>query len=574
MSSAIEGILTLIGGTGLFLYAITRFGDGVQKLAGEKIKIILESQFRKPAPNILTGIGMAAALQNNFLTQGMISSLVKAGLMGLLPAIWILLGTNLGMTLTAHLMALNIGIVLYLLLLIGYLFSIFKRRNWHSLGQVIFYLALMYLGFSMLHQSWVDIAGEPATAPFLRELILNPWLGFLLGLFVTFILRCSTTTVVITQGLVGVELALAFPVFLNGAAALIIGACVGRSLHNIFSGGLDRFTTTKRPALLLFGFNLLMGMIWLIFLPDAVQAVMVISKQAGFYFIWFATKVLQWPVSFKSDYWFNVWQLAMVYSLFNLSLILFGYLTSGIISRFNLKFFMKGRIGANDRTYLDRRALQNPTLALILASHEISQMAAFTQEMLRSARLAFVKGQMHLLNSVRRDETIVDELQEQITFYLSALLSQNSLTEAQSHRLAGLLHVVSDVERVGDHANNIAALAEKKYQEQLPFSEWALNEIELFFGKVMDLYAKAGQSLRENNVEMARQIENREENIDKLEEELRFNHILRLNQGKCWPGSGVIYVEMLNNLLRVAAHSANIAFVVAKEGEINGRSQK
>jgi Na+/phosphate symporter len=211
--------------------------------------------------------------------------------------------------------------------------------------------------------------------------------------------------------------------------------------------------------------------------------------------------------------------------------------------------------------------LQSPALALILASHEINQMAVITQEMLKSARLAFLKGQVHLLDNVYRDEVVVDDLQEQITFYLSALLSQNSLTEAQSRRLAGLLHVVSDIERVGDHANSIANLADKKNQEQLPFSEIAINEIELFCGKAIDLYHKACQALRENNLEVAKQTESRESNIDKLEEELRQNHIHRLNQGKCWPGSGVVYVEMLSNLQRIAAHSANIAAVVIEEGE-------
>ncbi|HYH04244.1 MAG TPA: PhoU domain-containing protein, partial [Bacillota bacterium] len=132
---------------------------------------------------------------------------------------------------------------------------------------------------------------------------------------------------------------------------------------------------------------------------------------------------------------------------------------------------------------------------------------------------------------------------------------------------AGMLHIVTDIERVGDHAYNIAHLAEKKHQEQLQFSELALNEIELMFGKATDVYNKACLAFSEDNLELAKQIINREDSIDKLEEELRQNHIHRLNQGKCWPGSGVVYVEMLSNLQRISAHSANIVSAIVEEGE-------
>ena len=258
----------------------------------------------------------------------------------------------------------------------------------------------------------------------------------------------------------------------------------------------------------------------------------------------------------------------MAHTIFNLSVVVLWVPITITAFKLGLPLFADHtKLTANESSYLDRRALHSPALALILASHEINQMAALTMEMLKASRLAFSRGQLHLLTNVDRDETITDDYQEQITFYLSALLSQNSLTEAQSHRLAGLLHIVSDIERVGDHAYSIARLAEKKHQEQLPFSELALNEIELFFNKSIDLYTKTIQVLKEDDLELAKQILGREENFDKLEDELRQNHINRLNLGKCWPGSGVVYVELLSNLLRVSAHSASIASTVLEEGE-------
>lgn len=564
-----EGLLTLIGAFGLFLYAIFRFGDGVQKMAGERIRAILETQARGPASSVFTGIGMAAALQSNFLTYGMISGLVNAGLLGLLPALWIMMGVNLGMTITTQLMAINLGVFTFVLLFGGYLLYFYgKKRNLHYLGQTILSLALMYLAFSIFHQSFQTLTAQPTARLFVASLFLKPWTGFLLGLSLAAILRSSNTVVVLTEGIIGVELAFYSPDFLSGAVAIIIGANVGASIINTLIG-FDRLPTAKKTNWFHLAFNLTTALIWLMLLPFTCNGVHWISQHIYLCFQWFGTAVLQWRPApdFVNSRWFNIWQLAMAHSLFNLSVIILWFPFTVLASR--IKFFVlpeKAKVGSNGTTYLDRRALQSPALALILATHEINQMSLISLEMLKSARLAFLKGQVHLLDGIDRNEAIVDDLQEQITFYLSALLSQNSLTEAQSHRLAGLLHVVSDIERVADHANNIANLAEKKHQEQLPFSEIAINELELFIGKALDLYSKACQALQENNLEVAKQIENREINIDKLEEELRQNHIHRLNQGKCWPGSGVVYVEMLSNLLRISAHAANIAVVVIEEG--------
>ena len=568
MTSVVEGLLSLAGAMGIFLYAISRFGDGVQKMAGERIRAVLETQATEPLSSVGTGIGIAAALQSNVLTFGMISSLVNAGLLGLLPAVLTMLGVNLGITVTAQLISINIGAFAFLLLFIGYAMNFYgKKRNWHYLGQVIFNLALMYIGFELFHRAFQVLAFDPTAARLIKSAFANPWLGFLIGLSLATLLRSSNTVVVLVQGIVGV-MALFSPSLIGGAFAIIIGANVGTTIINMLVG-LDRLPIAKKANWLHFTFNFLTALFWLALLPIAISGVHAVSSELGSAFQWFEVAVFRWQVpAFAAGRWFNIWELAMAHTLFNTSVILIWLPVSLMASKLGFSLFAEqGKIGVSGTTYLDRRALQSPALALILACHEINQMAMITLEMLKSARLSFLKGQVHLIAGIAGDETIVDDLQEQITFYLSALLSQNSLTESQSHRLAGLLHIVSDIERVGDHANNIANLAEKKHQEQLPFSEIALNEMELFFGKTMDVYSKACQSLRENNLELAKQIQTREANIDKLEEELQQNHIHRLNQGKCWPGSGVVYVEILSNLERVAAHSANISVVILEEGE-------
>lgn len=571
MPSVLEGSIVLIGALGLFLYSVYRFGDGIQKMAGERIRAILETQSRQPFSSMLTGITMAVALQSNSLTFGMISSLMNAGLLSLFPALWIMIGVNFGMTINAHLLSINVGVVLFGLLFCGYLLYFYsKHRNLHYLGQVVFSLALMYLGFLIFHESFQKIVTHIPTALFLKSIFIKPWYGFLLGLSLAALFRSSNTMVALTQAIVGVELGLSAPIFLSGAIAVIIGANVGTTIINMLIG-LDRLPTVKKANWSHFSFNFLTGLLWIGLLPFAYKSINHVCLNLSFLFQWFQASVFQLSgLSGQiSERWFNVWQLAMAHSIFNMSVIVIWFPITFIFSKLGISHSAeKTKMGStNGKTFLDRRALQSPALALILASHQINQMASLTQEMLKMARQAFLKNQLHLLDSIEKNEEIVDDLQEQITFYLSALLSQNSLTVVQSHRLANMLHIVVDIERVGDHATNIGRLADKKHQEQLPFSEIALNEIELFFGKATDLYNKACQCLHETNLELAKQIKSREENIDKLEEELRQNHIHRLNLGKCWPGSGVVYVELLSNLLRISAHSANIALKVLEEGE-------
>lgn len=572
LSPVMEGLLNLIGALGLFLYGISRLGDGVQKLAGQRITNLVEKQSKNAHTIVCNGITMAAVLQSNVLTFGIISSLINAGLLSLLPALWSMLGVNLGMTVTAQLMSIHIGSYFLLLLAAGYVLYIYgKKRSWHYIGQIAFSLGIMYLSLFFFHAAFNNFGRNIHAFHFIRFWLINPWIGFLLGVGLAAVFRSSNTVVVLVQGMVGVGLNLPYDVFLCGAIAMVIGANVGTTIINMVMG-LDRLPVVKKANWFHFAFNLSTGIICLLALPSVFKLLNNANLNILAGFRAFIKSVFRMNFHFNalSDRWFNVWQIAMAHTLFNVAVIALWLPLTSIASKFGFSIFEdKTKIGSNGNTYLDRRALQSPPLALILAERETKQMADLTQGMLKSARLAFSKHHMHLIDGIERDEIIVDDLQEQITFYLSALLSQNILTEAESHRLASLLHIVSDIERVGDHASNISNMAKKCHKEQLQFSELALNEIELLFGKAIDFYVKSCQAFFEEKPEVVKQLVLREEGIDKLEEELRQNHIHRLNQGKCWPSSGVVYVEMLNNLQRVAAHSTNIASATIFEaGEI------
>ncbi len=571
----IEGIIRLLGFIVLFLYGINNFGDGVQKLIGEKIRFISEHKARRLFFTITTGGWIAALLQSNLLTFGIISSLVNTGLLQMLPALWLMMGASLGLTITPLLMAFNIHPYSFGVLVVGYFIYFFaKRHTWHYIGQIIFSLGLVYLSFFMLYETFLVVNQNHLLIGIIKNIFSNPWLGFLIGFVLTTLLRNSNLVIVLLQAMVGVCLILPNEFFLSGAIAVIIGANIGSTIINMI-GGIEWTVAAKRANWLHFWFNLSTGLVWIIFLPFFTKTTIWLAGIGGDLVFWMGQEVFGWPLSFiqqivNQQQLIYVWQLVIGHVLFNLSVSLFWLPLTLWLNRLKIAWFAetkKGRTAYGKKSFLDRRALQSPALALVLVLHEINEMAKLTQEMLKLAKGAFLKGQTNQFDHIERYEEIIDTYQERITAYLSALLAENTLTEGQSHQTANLLRVVGDIERVGDHATSIALLAVRRYQEELPFTDIALNEMELLFGKVIDIYQKAGKALNNNDTDLAKQLKSRAGNIEKLEEELCQNHIHRLNHGKCWPGSGVVYTEILNNLLRIAAHSQNIAMAILDESE-------
>jgi phosphate:Na+ symporter len=209
--------------------------------------------------------------------------------------------------------------------------------------------------------------------------------------------------------------------------------------------------------------------------------------------------------------------------------------------------------------YLDYHALRTPSVALGLATNELVHMADIVREMLGYAANAFVNQDQSEVDKLNHAEEIVDDLESVIVEYLSTLLSQAVLTDAQGKRLTGLMHATTDIERIGDHAVNIGWAAVTRKEQKLPFSDSAIEELNGLFEKVKEIYATSLVALCERDKEKAKLVLHAEAEIDTIQRTLRQNHIDRLNEGKCYPGSGVVYIEMIGDLERMADHSVNIA---------------
>ncbi len=214
--------------------------------------------------------------------------------------------------------------------------------------------------------------------------------------------------------------------------------------------------------------------------------------------------------------------------------------------------------------YLDKNITNTPSLAIGQATKELVRMGEMVESMLSDVMMSFIQNDLNVLKSVFIKEEVVNTLEKEITKYL-VLISQRSLSHKQSKRLTDLMNIVNDIERVGDHAENLAELTEEKINEKLPFSEKALNELKFMFSKVQFSLNNSISALKNRDIGLAREVALKEDEIDEIEKELRDNHINRLNQGICYPESGVIFLDLISNLERVGDHANNISLMVIDE---------
>lgn len=568
---ATDLIIGIVGGIALFMWGLVTLGSGLQKAIGDRLRRIVKKFADKPIACLLVGAGLTVLFQSSSATTVVIVGMLNARLLTLGQALVVLMGANLGTTLIAQLFAFQDAKLAMIAIGLGFALQYFAtRRNMRNIGQSLFGLGLAFTGLNLLSNVFYSISQIEGFRSWLMGLNQHPVLGFGAGVLVTAALQSSNATMGLLQSLAQqpilqsnscmalLPLATAVPILLGsnvGSCLAAVLACFGRS------------RTAKRAVLAYFIFNLLGSILLLFFAPVYATWVASLTRTLTVWFYslprFFFGGAVQPPLLEIELISRSIVTAHTIFVIINTLLWLpfVGFLVH-LVRRLLPGQDQEPEEGPR---YLDEGMLGSPAVALDLAILEITHMVEITLQMLKHARQAFTKGSVHSIREVEKKEELVDELQDKITLYLSTLLSRSLLTPAQSRHLAGLIHVVNDVERVADHANNIARYAEAKLEEKLPFSELALNELEMLFGKVEDILVLAVQALRSHDTAMAKKVLSRESAINKMEAELRQNHINRLNQGKCWPGSGVVYVELLNNLKRVSDHAVNVAQVVMNE---------
>lgn len=552
----VEVIFGLVGGLAIFIYGMNLMGDGLKKVAGERMRRILEILTGNPIIAILVGALVTALMQSSSATTVMVVGFVSAGLMTLPQAIGVIMGANIGTTITAQLIAFKIGHYAYPIAALGFIFFFFfKKKKFKYFGQTIFAFGLLFVGLNIMSGVMKPLAHSEVFKDMILQLKNVPVLGLLAGTVMTVIVQSSSATIAVLQELAATPAGdgTAAMIALPTALPILFGGNIGTTITAIFAS-IGANVNAKRAALAHSIFNIIGSVLFMFFIPVFAKLIILIS-----------------PTGNEIDIIKR--QIANGHTIFNILNTVVWIPFIFILARI-VNFIIRGGDDYIEQRvlYIDNKMLNNPSIAMDLATKELSRMAMLTKQMMASANKGFTKSNMEEVKKVHEIEETVNMLQDEIIKYLSTMLSQSALTERQSVRLAGLMHVVGDIERIGDHCEIIAELAEMKKDEGLVYSQEAIAEIKDAFQKLNKIVDDSIHALRDGDIEKAKEVIQLEDEIDTLEVNLRNRHTERLIKGMCRPKVGISFIELVHNLERIADHCKNIAEAVLDD--IDGREEE
>ncbi len=525
----------MLGGLGLFLFGIQMMASGMQKIAGDRLRRILEILTGKPIIGIFTGILVTILVQSSSTTTVMLVGFVNAGLMTLAQAVSAIMGANIGTTVTAQIISFDLDYLALPAVGIGGLLNFFGRRKlYRYLGQTLLGFGLLFLGMLTMSEAMYPLRDSPFFLDLLVRFGEQPFLGILISALFTAAIQSSS-------GATGIIIALTLQdlMTIEAAIPLILGTNVGTCITAMLAG-LGTSLSARKTAFAHVLFNLLGVAILLLFLGPFTQLILetgqTVARQTA-----------------NAHTIFNVLNTLIVFPFFNYFVRLINYIVPGEDARVEL-----------GPKFLDKRMLKAPAVALEAARQELLRMASIARDMVQESIEVFVKGDRRKIAHILQMEDLVDGLETEIAHYLQEL-SQHSLTRQQTTTVAGLMSAANDLERIGDHSQNIVQLSETVLDEKLQVSAVAREEVFSMYEKVNEMFVQAIEAFRKEDVSLARTVITQDDIVDDMEKELRKRHIERVNRRECVTAAGVIYLDILSNMERIADHATNLAQVVTEE---------
>lgn len=531
-------LLELSGGLGLFLFGMNFMSQGLQKAAGAKLRSILTAISKNKYVAVLFGALFTAIIQSSGATTVMVVTFVNAGLMELTQAVGIIFGANIGTTITAQLVSFNLTAVAPVILFVGVVMFLFlKKPIFKKVGEVIIGFGALFMGISAMSGAMSQLNNYPFVINTLAKLI-NPVLAILTGLVITVIVQSSSVTVSILllmagQGLVGLSVCFYF----------ILGCNIGSCTPAVMAA-MDAKKEAKRAALIHVLFNVF-GMIII-----SVMLIFFMKPFTGFIQAISGGDIRRSVAN--TDTFYKVFQTVIFLPLSTQFISLVTRLIPGKDAKHE-GFVLQ---------YITRNTLFSPTAAIVAAMQEISRMGRKAENNLKLAREAFLDGDQDKIDQVYETEKYIDYLSHEITDYLVDV-NQRQLPVSDSLKIGGLFHVVNDIERIGDHAENIADAAVRMKEQNIDFSKKATKEISEMFEKDERVILCALEMFENEDHSHMHEILRLEEEIDQMEIELQNSHIRRMGKGKCSPQAGLIFTDLVTGLERVADHATNIAFALS-----------
>lgn len=532
--------MQLAGGLGLFLFGMKLMGDGLEMAAGSKLRGMIERLTKNKYMGALVGLVVTAVIQSSSATTVMVVGFVNAGLMNLAQAVGVIMGANIGTTVTGVMIAINLTAIAPLAVLIGVaMISFIKRNSVKHIGQIIAGFGILFMGMKMMSTAMEPLS-ESEVFTSLMTSFSNPLLGVLVGLVFTAIIQSSSASVGVLQAL-GAAGAITLPSAIYVIYGQNIGTCVTALISSVGTSKTARRTAVVHLMFNVFGAVLFIVISMLFPFAELVQRIAPGSVMA---------------------------QISIVHVIFNIVCTAIMLPLSSLLVKVACKVIPGSDPvkSSNSLAYLDARILSTPPVAVAQLFKEVDRMGQLAKETLGMAMDALITQDNTKVDQIYENENTINFLNRGIAEYL-VKINGLDLEDYDRQALGSMYHVISDMERIGDHSENLCELAQTLKKSKQKFSPWAVeqatemrNRVEAMLEEALQMFAS-----RETQPQMAADINRREEIIDDATQELKDLHIERLNQGKCSVVAGTVFMDMLTNLERIADHCTNIAYSMTNQ---------
>ncbi len=524
-----EIAIGVIGGLGLFLYGMNLMGSALQRSAGSKLKKLVEILTKNRFIGVMVGVIVTMVIQSSSATTVMVVGFVNAGIMTLKQAVGVIMGANLGTTVTAQLIAFDLAGIAPLAVGLGVILSLVsKKSKMKDFSEVIVGFGVLFIGMSMMSSALSPLSKSEAFINLLSGL-KNPFVGMLVGFLLTTILQSSSASIglllaLASQGMLDIDMTL----------PILFGDNIGTTTTAMLSSiGASR--VAKQAALMHFMFNLVGTLLFMIILRKPVEML-----------------VLYLSPNDVSR------QIANAHTFFNLINIIIQFPFASLLVKAAEKIIKTGTEEEKAIKYIDYRLMETPSLAVSQASKEVLRMGNKALENMKTARKAFENMDYDLTEEIFEREKLINSIQTETTKYLAGV-SNLSLTNEQHRIVTTLFNSMTDIERIGDHAENIAEQTQYALENNLTFSDKAMSDLDNLFERTIELYENSLLAFKKADEDIAKDVIIGEEEVDKLEKQYRAGHIERINKYECQPSSGIVYLDVISNLERVSDHSVNIS---------------
>lgn len=540
-------ILGTLGGLGMFLYGMGLMTDGLKKTAGQKLKSILEALTKHRLIAVLVGTLVTALVQSSSATTVMTVGLVNAGLLTLKQSLCVVLGANIGTTITAGLVSVLalFKITNYALPAVGvgfFLTIVGKSQRMRNIGQILLGFGLLFLGIHFMKEAFSPLKDNPDAKEVLIWLGRNPILAVLAGTAITVLLQSSSASIAMIQILAfqGV-----FGTDWNLVLSVTIPYILGDNIGTTITAQIAAFRASRNSKRTAMG-HTIFNVIGVCYVLPLVH------------FGWYAVAV-KWITPGELTQGSIMKHIFFAHAMFNIfNVIVFLPLIPRLQRAVMWLLPVTDKERARKPVVLESHLLATPVIALQQAKNEIVRMAKTAERTLALAIDVILGGDKKDIKVVNEMEDFIDTFQLEITSYLSEL-SRKTLSDKVSTELPVLLHAVNDIERIGDHAVNIVEIAERKIEQKFSFSDLALDEAARLRKEITDMFENIITAFEGKDTEAAKRALKNEDELNVMQIEFRRTHVRRMTEGKCTAEAGLIFIDFVDNVEKIGDHLTNIA---------------